>query len=158
MDKPFIRLVGQWLVLALGTAIAAWLIPGIEATGGVGALLGASALLALFNLVLKPLLVLFTLPFVILTFGVGLWVINALLFMLVGQLISGFVVSSFWSALAGALVLSLTVIGQQVLLSQWKIKRYHQGQPGVSMRRTIYVNRRKADTRAREPEREVIDI
>jgi putative membrane protein len=158
MDKPFTRLLGQWLLLALGTAFAAWLIPGIEAEGGMAALLGASAILALLNLVLKPLLVLFTLPFVVLTFGIGLWVINALLFLLVGELMPGFTVGSFLSALGGSLVLSLVLVLPQLVLTRWKIRRLHQSQPGVTFHRSYHFRQRGQSAEAREPEREVIDI
>jgi putative membrane protein len=65
-------------------------------------------LLSFFNLFLKPLLVLFTLPFILLTMGLGLIVINALLFLFVGWLVEGFYVASFWSALGGACVVSVT--------------------------------------------------
>ena len=57
---------------------------------------------------LSLLLVLFTLPFIIVTMGLGVLVINALLFLLVGELVEGFHVSGFWSALGGSLVVSLT--------------------------------------------------
>jgi putative membrane protein len=52
--------------------------------------------------------VLFTLPFIVLTLGLGLIVINALLFLFVGRLVNGFTVASFWSALGGACVVSVT--------------------------------------------------
>jgi putative membrane protein len=65
-------------------------------------------LLSLFNVILKPLMVLFTLPFILLTLGLGMVVINALLFLLVGRLVDGFQVDSFWSAVGGAVVVSVT--------------------------------------------------
>jgi putative membrane protein len=65
-------------------------------------------LLSFFNAILKPLLVLFTLPFILLTLGFGMVVINALLFLLVDKLVAGFHVAGFWSAVGGALVVSLT--------------------------------------------------
>ena len=65
-------------------------------------------LLSLCNTVLKPLLVLFTLPFIVLSLGIGVWLINALLFYFVGRLVSGFHVATFGAALWGALIVSLT--------------------------------------------------
>ncbi len=65
-------------------------------------------LLSACNVFLKPLLMLFSLPFIILTFGIGIWVINALLFLFVAALVSGFHIDSFGSALWGALVVSIT--------------------------------------------------
>ena len=65
-------------------------------------------LLSFFNVILKPLLVLFTLPFIIFTLGLGVLVINAFLFLLVSVIVDGFVVNSFWSALGGSLIVSVT--------------------------------------------------
>jgi len=65
-------------------------------------------LLNFFNAIIKPVLVLFTLPFIVLTLGLGVVVINALLFMLVGRLVDGFHVAGFWPAVWGALVVSVT--------------------------------------------------
>jgi putative membrane protein len=65
-------------------------------------------LLSFFNAILKPLMVLFTLPFILLTLGLGMVVINALLFLLVARLVDGFYVASFWSAVGGAIVVSVT--------------------------------------------------
>jgi putative membrane protein len=65
-------------------------------------------LLSLFNAILKPLLVIFTLPFVVLSLGLGIWLINALLFLAVSKLVEGFYVRDFWAALWGALIVSVT--------------------------------------------------
>jgi putative membrane protein len=106
------NLVVRWLVLAAGVALSAWLVPGITCDSGL-TLLVVVVLLSLFNAILKPLLVAFTLPFVMLTLGLGIWLINAFLFLLVSRLVEGFHVRDFWSALWGALIISLT----NVLLS-----------------------------------------
>ncbi|MCD8482480.1 MAG: phage holin family protein [Verrucomicrobia bacterium] len=74
-------------------------------------------LFSLFNMFLKPLLILFALPFVIMTLGLGLWVINALLLYMTGALVDGFTVASFWSALWGALLISLVSGVTTALLS-----------------------------------------
>lgn len=97
----------SWLLIALGVLIASHVFAGIRYTD-TGALLVAVLLLSLCNVFLKPLLMLFALPFIILTFGLGIWLINAVLFLLVGHLVGGFTVDSFGYALAGALVVSLT--------------------------------------------------
>ncbi len=102
-------------MLALGVALAARIIPGISYRDGE-TLLVVVLLLSFFNAILKPLLLLFTLPFILLTLGVGVLVINALLFLWVGKLVKGFEVASFWSALGGALIVSVTNIVMNSLL------------------------------------------
>ena len=97
----------RWGVLALGVALAAHIVPGIG-YHDFATLVVVVLLLSFFNLFLKPLMVLFTLPFIVLTMGLGLIVINALLFLFVGRLVNGFYVASFWSALGGACVVSVT--------------------------------------------------
>jgi putative membrane protein len=107
MRVSFNQLVLRWLILALGVTLATKLIPGIRCDDG-GTLVAVVLLLSLFNAILKPVLVLFTLPFILLTLGLGMIVINALLFLAAGRLVSGFHVASFGSAIGGALVISLT--------------------------------------------------
>ena len=101
------RLIKSWLLLALAVLVASNTAKGIH-YDDTGALVFAVLLLSLCNVFLKPLLMLFSLPFIILTFGVGIWLINALLFLFVGYLVEGFYVDSFGYALWGALVVSLT--------------------------------------------------
>jgi putative membrane protein len=95
------------MVLALGVVIATRVIPGIHCSDPA-ALVVAVLLLSFFNAILKPLLLLFTLPFIILTMGLGVVVINAFLFLIVGRLVEGFRVDGFWPAVGGAIVLSVT--------------------------------------------------
>lgn len=107
MTSPFVQLLVRWIVLALGVMLATRLVSGISYDDRV-TLLVVVVLLSFFNAILKPLLVLFTLPFIIVTMGLGVVVINALLFLLVGRLVDGFQVAGFWSALGGSLVVSIT--------------------------------------------------
>lgn len=71
------------------------------------ALILAMLLLGIFNIFLKPLLTLLSLPFIVLTFGLGILIINACLFLLVAAVVNGFYVESFWNALWGAFVLGI---------------------------------------------------
>jgi putative membrane protein len=107
MNSPITQLLVRWVVLALGVMLATKIVPGIKCDDG-GTLVAVVLLLSLFNAILKPLLVLFTLPFIIVTMGLGVVLINALLFLLVGHLVDGFLVDGFWSALGGSLVVSVT--------------------------------------------------
>ena len=97
----------RWSIIAVGVALSAWIVPGITYDDGV-TLVVVVALLSLFNAILKPLLVIFTLPFVVLSLGLGIWIINALLFLSVSRLVPGFHVHDFWAALWGSLIVSLT--------------------------------------------------
>lgn len=107
MSHPWVQLLVRWSILALGVTLASHLVPGIRYDSPT-TLLVVVLVLSLFNAVLRPLLVLFTLPFIVLTMGLGVLVINALLFLFVGRLVDGFEVSSFWSALGGSVIVSLT--------------------------------------------------
>ncbi len=99
----------RWLILAAGVALSTWLVPGISCDSGV-TLVVVVLLLSLFNAILKPLLVIFTLPFVVLTLGLGIWLINAFLLLAVSKVVEGFHVQGFGSALWGALIISLSNI------------------------------------------------
>jgi putative membrane protein len=101
------QLLLRWAVLALGVMLATKLVPGIRCDDGA-ALVAVVLLLSFFNAILRPLLVLFTLPFILLTMGLGIIVINALLFLFVGRLVDGFHVAGFWPAVGGALIVSVT--------------------------------------------------
>ena len=107
VNSPFLQLLLRWAILALGVVLATKLVPGIECRDGAS-LLAVVVLLSFCNAILKPLLLLFTLPFILLTLGLGVVVINALLFLFVGKLVEGFHVAGFWPALWGALVVSIT--------------------------------------------------
>lgn len=107
MNNPFVNLLVRWMVLALGVVLSATLVPGIH-YDTAGTLAVVVILLSFFNAVLKPLMVLFTLPFIVLSLGIGVWLINAGLFYFVGKLVEGFHVAGFGSALLGALIVSLT--------------------------------------------------
>jgi len=107
MNSSLTHLLIRWLVLAVGVTIATKLVPGLHCDNGP-TLIVVVVLLSFLNAILKPLLVLFTLPFIVLTMGLGIVVINALLFLLVGRLVEGFHVAGFWPAAGGAIVVSLT--------------------------------------------------
>ena len=107
MASSFKPLLLRWIIVALGVMLATKIVSGISCDDGV-TLLAVVLLLSFFNAILKPLLVLFTLPFILITMGLGVVVINALLFMLVGRLVDGFHVAGFWPAVGGSLVVSIT--------------------------------------------------
>lgn len=100
----------KWVALSLAIMFVGWVVPGITISSFTTALI-ASVVIALVNLVIKPILVFLTLPINILTLGIFILVINALLFMFVAYLIPGVEVDGFWSAFLGALLLSILSIG-----------------------------------------------
>ncbi|MFQ5992586.1 MAG: phage holin family protein [Nitrospiraceae bacterium] len=96
----------RFTVTGIAVLLASKIVPGIEVTS-LGAGLAAVIVLALLNAVIRPILYLFSLPFIILTLGVFMVIINALLLQLVAFLVKGFVVEGFWPSVGGALLISL---------------------------------------------------
>lgn len=97
----------RFLIVAVGLWLASILVPGIEVQG-VATLLGAALLLGIVNAVVRPVLIVLTLPVTILTLGLFLLVINAGMLGLVALVFDNFRIAGFGSALLGAIVVSLT--------------------------------------------------
>ncbi|MDJ0658833.1 MAG: phage holin family protein [Crocosphaera sp.] len=95
-----------WILTALSLLITAYLIPGITIDGFTVAAI-ATLVMGLINAVVRPLLLLFTLPLTVLTLGLFLFVINAISFSLVSYFTPGFTINSFWDALFGSIILSI---------------------------------------------------
>jgi putative membrane protein len=114
------RLLLHWLLNALALLIVAHVVPGVSVRDPVVALV-AAVLLGLANAVVRPALVLLTLPVTILTLGLFLLVINGLLFWAVSGLTSGFEVRDLWAGVVGALVYSALTALFSLLLHR------HQG-------------------------------
>jgi putative membrane protein len=104
-----------WLVAALALLITAYFVPGLEFDSFISAAI-AAVVLGLINAIVRPILVLLTLPLTLVTLGLFLFVINALMLWLVGFLTPGFTVAGFLPALLGSIVLTLvsTLLGQLV--------------------------------------------
>ena len=98
--------ITRLIVVALSLWLASELIPGIKLQGG-WTLIGAAILLGVVNAVVRPVLVVLTLPFTILTLGLFLLVINAAMLGLVALMFDGFAIESFWSAILGSLLVSI---------------------------------------------------
>jgi len=146
-DKSWWALLRNWLFISVGVLLASFSSDGISYESQ-GWLLFAAALIGVFNTFLKPILVLFSLPFILLTLGMGLLVVNALIFGLVGTLLPGFHVAGFWAAIWGGFVVSLS----SMLLEAFTGKR-------SSIR--VNVNRNRAPrkpARSRRVDDDVIDI
>ena len=99
-----------FLIRAAVVAVGLWLASkmGLVAFSSGGTLIAAALLLEIVNAFVRPVIVILTLPITLLTLGLFLLVINALMIMLVGWLLPGFLVGGFWSAVFAAIVVSLT--------------------------------------------------
>ena len=100
------KIIVRWLLLAAALLLVAYLYPGVTVTSFVSAMI-AAFVLGLLNTLLRPILVLLTLPVTLVTLGLFLFVINALMFFFAAQLIDGLEVASFTAALIGSLIYSL---------------------------------------------------
>jgi putative membrane protein len=101
------RLLIRWAILALGVVIAAHVVPGVSYRG-IETLVVVVLLVSLFNTVIRPILVFFTAPFILLTLGLGLIVINALGFYIISRYVKGFELENFVAAIGAAVVVGLT--------------------------------------------------
>lgn len=100
------RLLIVWLINAAALFALPFLMTSIK-IDSIGAALIGALILGLINTLIRPVLVLLTLPVTLLTLGLFILVINALLFWLAAQLVGGFQVAGFWSAFGGAILYSI---------------------------------------------------
>lgn len=123
----------RWVVNALGLLFVSWLFDGIQ-VNGVGWAFVAALFLGVFNALIRPVLILLTLPITIVTMGLFILVINALMLWLTGSLLAGFQVHGFWTAVGGALVLSIislaanSLVGERGNIEVIEMRRGSRGQ------------------------------
>lgn len=96
----------QLLLSAVVVFLLSWLLPGVE-VAGYGTAVLVALVIALLQMIVKPILVVLTLPITILTLGLFLLVINALLILLADAIVPGFSVANFWWAILFSILLSL---------------------------------------------------
>jgi putative membrane protein len=120
----------RWLITTLAIVIVPHLISGVR-IDSFGTALAAAAILGIFNALVRPILIILTLPLTIVTLGVFILVINALLFQLAGAIVSGLHIDSFWSAFLGSLIVTLV---------SWCV---NYSIAGPSEQGTIYVTHRR---------------
>ena len=125
-----ISFIQRWLVTTVAVMVAVKIVPGILCDSFTTLVVAALAL-GILNAFLRPLIVLFALPLLILTLGLFYFVINAVLLELVGHLVKGFHVDSFWPALLGSLVISVMTMVLNVLTGAGKsrVKVNYQRRP-----------------------------
>lgn len=110
----------RWFVTTIAVLVAERLLPGIQCNGW-GTLLGASLLLGIINAFVRPVLLLLSLPFIIVTMGLFIFVVNALLLLLVSMIIPEFHVDGFWNAFFGSIIISLV---------SWILSSFFRGSDG----------------------------
>lgn len=111
-------IIARILLTAVALLVAAYVVPGIEIAGPYIAIIVA-ILLGILNLIVRPILIVLTLPITIVTLGLFLFVINAVLFWFVASFVRGFTVDSFGTALLGSVVVSLvSALGSRLLLNR----------------------------------------
>ena len=101
------RLILLWILNAVALLAVAWLLPNSIRVASFGSALLAALILGLVNALVRPVLLVLTLPVTLLTLGLFIFVLNGLMFWLAGSLIDGFVVAGFWSAVFGSMVYSV---------------------------------------------------
>ncbi|MBI5588629.1 MAG: phage holin family protein [Deltaproteobacteria bacterium] len=101
-----INIVLRMIILTAGVFLAAYLVPGISVVG-YGPAIKAAILLGILNIFIKPLVIILTLPINLLTLGLFTLIINGFLLWFVGNVVSGFSVAGFFTAILGAVVISV---------------------------------------------------
>jgi putative membrane protein len=96
----------RWLITTLAVMGASHIIPGIS-YNSTGVLIGAALLLGIINALVRPVLLLLSLPFIIVTMGFFILVINALLLLFVSAVVPGFHVEGFWNALFAGIIIGI---------------------------------------------------
>jgi putative membrane protein len=112
--------VFRWAITTAAVMVAAWVINGIRADSPAS-LIGAALLLGILNAFLRPVLLLLMAPLIILTLGLFIFVLNALMLSFVGDLVPGFQVESFGSAFWGAILISIV---------SWILSAFFRGSDG----------------------------
>lgn len=111
--------VFRWFVTTFAVFVASWIV-GIDYTG-IGCLLAASLLLGIINAFVRPILFFLSIPFILVTLGLFILIINALMLKLVSEIVPCFRVHGFWSAIFGAVIISFV---------SWLLSAFFRGSDG----------------------------
>jgi putative membrane protein len=116
----------RWLINTLALYVAVQVVPGVDYVGGAVGLLVVAAIFGLVNATLRPLLTLLTCPLVVVTLGLFLFVINALMILFTGWLSArfdlGFTVAGFWPAFWGGLLISLVSLFLSIVVGEKEVR------------------------------------
>jgi len=105
-EKNMSSIALRLAILAVGISLAVYIVPGIEAVG-YGPIIRAAILLGIFNLIIKPLLFILTLPINILSLGLFTFILNGVMLLIVGSLVGGLDVNGLGVAILGSIVISV---------------------------------------------------
>lgn len=123
------KLIIRWLIIAASLFLAAWIVPGIQVVGNAWIVLGVTAIvLGLLNAIIRPVLKFLSCGFIFITMGLFSVVINATMLILASNLAQnwfdlGFYIDNFWSALLGALIVSVVSMILGNMLKEKKSKK-----------------------------------
>lgn len=106
MTNTILRFLAKAIATAVGVWATDWLMDGISVNSTTTALI-VGVVLGLLNQFVKPLLILLTIPITLFTFGIFLLVLNAMMLLLAADIIAGFEVSGWWSAIVGSILISM---------------------------------------------------
>jgi putative membrane protein len=109
------KLIVRWLLAACALLLVAYLYPGVQVNSFTSALI-AAAVMGLLNTLVRPVLVVLTLPVTVVTIGLFLFVINALMFWAAAGVLDGFGVNGFWAALLGSLIYSVLMLAVDAVM------------------------------------------
>lgn len=123
------------LITGIAVFVAVMIVPGLE-VDSLSAGLAAVLVLTFLNLLVRPILFVLTLPLIVLSMGLFLIVVNALLLELTAYLVSGFSVTGFWPAVGGAIVISLVTM----ILNSWTSDRHQTERPSFPQRPPKIIN------------------
>jgi putative membrane protein len=123
------------LITGIAVFLAVMIVPGLE-VASFPAGLAAVLVLTILNLLVRPILLMLTLPLIVLTLGLFLVVVNALLLELTAYLVEGFSVTGFWPAVGGAVVISLVTM----ILNSWTSDRRQAEPPSFPQRPPKIIN------------------
>ena len=134
--------VFRWIVTTFAVFVAAPIV-GISYGDRLGCLLGASLLLGIVNAFIRPILLLLSLPLILVTLGVFILIINALMLKFVGAIVPCFEVPGFWSAFFGAIIISIV---------SWLLSAFFRGSDGRVHVLTHHTQVRRVQGRVIEPD------
>lgn len=121
VEELDLKLLLSWVLHAVALMAVAYLLPGVVVEG-FWAALWAALILGLVNTVVKPILLILTLPLTVLTLGLFYFILNGLMFYWVGSILDGFQVNGFWWAVLAALLYSLLATLLSSILLQEKVR------------------------------------